>query len=572
MDQLLLRRRMLNMFRDEYIVFEDAEAERVCATNWGDGTHITKRDAAKVTADQFKTAFVNNTTIVNFDEFKYFTSITEMQGNANQWFSGCTALKKLSLPEKLATLNNNNVANGIFKSCSSLEEITFPNTLTRIGRNTFYTNSGASLAKANVPSVEWYTNVVFANHASSPFYNSTASTRGIYVNGTLVTHIIIPEGVTSLTIGFLYKNNTVTEITIPTTLTSTNTYSFHNASAISRVNISDLEKYLRISWNNTSGYPFVGNSSGGELYLNGQKVTSVTIPSTITEVKMHAFHRVRGITSLTLHNNITTIGLNAFTDGEFTQVTIPSSVTTIGNQAFSYCTNLTSITVPASVTSIGTEVFERCTSLADAYMYEDNANFRDLAYTTGTIVGNGTGTLYFDKNCTCGSATQGSLYFKRYVFNADLTLSGSINQYNPNATTGSNVLPIEEFRVKGNVTNTSTSTSSTVFQVNNNLVRRTNFAFAEIMGTFTTNGYFINSPDNMLAQGFIWHLGYNGIATTSGKIHASSAKVSKIYVGDGSSQAADQAVLDQYLADTNWAQYASKLDLWYNYNGTYKTS
>lgn len=43
-----------------------------------------------------------------------------------------------------------------------------------------------------------------------------------------------------------------------------------------------------------------------------------------------------------------------------------------------------------------------------------------------------------------------------------------------------------------------------------------------------------------------------------------------IYVGDGTSQAADQAVLDMYLADSSWASYSSKLDLWYNYTGEYK--
>jgi hypothetical protein len=60
-----------------------------------------------------------------------------------------------------------------------------------------------------------------------------------------------------------------------------------------------------------------------------------------------------------------------------------------------------------------------------------------------------------------------------------------------------------------------------------------------------------------MKQGGIMHLGYNGIAITIDKFAASSVistamgRISKIYVGDGSSQVADQAVLDLYLADTN---------------------
>lgn len=39
----------------------------------------------------------------------------------------------------------------------------------------------------------------------------------------------------------------------------------------------------------------------------------------------------------------------------------------------------------------------------------------------------------------------------------------------------------------------------------------------------------------------------------------------KIYVGDGSSATNDDAILADYLADTNWSTYSSRLDTWYNY-------
>lgn len=39
----------------------------------------------------------------------------------------------------------------------------------------------------------------------------------------------------------------------------------------------------------------------------------------------------------------------------------------------------------------------------------------------------------------------------------------------------------------------------------------------------------------------------------------------KIYVGDGSSAAHDDAILQAYLANTDWASLSSQLDTWYNY-------
>ncbi len=51
--------------------------------------------------------------------------------------------------------------------------------------------------------------------------------------------------------------------------------------------------------------------------------------------------------------NVTTIGSGAFFGSSISSVSIPSSVTDIGNSAFGNCTNLTSITIPQSVKTIG---------------------------------------------------------------------------------------------------------------------------------------------------------------------------------------------------------------------------
>ena len=59
---------------------------------------------------------------------------------------------------------------------------------------------------------------------------------------------------------------------------------------------------------------------------------------------------------------VTSIGDSAFFRdcNRMTSITIPNSVTSIGDNAFSDCYGLTSITIPPSVTNIGEAAFESC--------------------------------------------------------------------------------------------------------------------------------------------------------------------------------------------------------------------
>ena len=85
--------------------------------------------------------------------------------------------------------------------------------------------------------------------------------------------------------------------------------------------------------------------NGSDLYIQGNKITDLVIPGSVTSIGAYAFEGCSGLKS----------------------VTIPSSVTSIGDSAFSGCTGLTSVTIPSSVTSIGAYAFEGCSGLTNVY-------------------------------------------------------------------------------------------------------------------------------------------------------------------------------------------------------------
>ena len=162
------------------------------------------------------------------------------------------------------------------------------------------------------------------------YYNYKNST--IYSNLSLVTEIVIEEGVT--TIGaFAFICCGLTSISIPDSVV------------------------------------IIGNSA----FSGCKEMTSISIPNNVTYIGDHAFYGCSGLTNISLPDSITSIGKSAFDEcTRLTCINIPDGVTSIGNSAFRYCSSLTSIIIPNSVTSIGDGTFSNCKSLISINVDDNN--------------------------------------------------------------------------------------------------------------------------------------------------------------------------------------------------------
>ncbi len=95
------------------------------------------------------------------------------------------------------------------------------------------------------------------------------------------------------------------------------------------------------------------------------KVTSVTLPETITTIGKRAFTGCKSLNALTLPSGVTSIGDYAFNGcTSLSAMVIPEGVTTIGESTFRGCTILASVTLPEGITSIGKYAFYECKALA----------------------------------------------------------------------------------------------------------------------------------------------------------------------------------------------------------------
>ena len=139
----------------------------------------------------------------------------------------------------------------------------------------------------------------------------------------------------------------LTSVNIPSSVTEIGGSAFYNCSSLTSVNIPSSVTEIK---------------SG--VFSDCSSLTSVDIPSSVTEIGSWAFDDCTSLTSVNIPSSVISIGWGAFSGCTFlTSINIPSSVTKIYSSTFSGCSSLTSVNIPSSVTEIGESAFECCTSL-----------------------------------------------------------------------------------------------------------------------------------------------------------------------------------------------------------------
>jgi len=129
------------------------------------------------------------------------------------------------------------------------------------------------------------------------------------------------------------------------------------------------------------------------MFYDCNKLTSITIPNSVTDIESDVFDGCTGLNQIMVDSNNSNLSsldgvlfnkdrtsLIACPNGKTAQYTIPGSVTSIGSLAFIGCTGLTSIIIPNSVTSIEAGAFYGCKGLTSITIPSSVTSIEDGAF------------------------------------------------------------------------------------------------------------------------------------------------------------------------------------------------
>ena len=141
------------------------------------------------------------------------------------------------------------------------------------------------------------------------------------LDGEELESVVIPDGVTSIGNYAFYGCTSLVEFTDHTSNCTYESNCFTNCTSLTKINISDNEKWFRNTFTAESSNPL---KYAKNFYINNEVVDTMKVPSDLTTI-----------------GNYVLFGWNG-TTVDFGN----SAIETIGSYAFKDCTNLTNCNIP----------------------------------------------------------------------------------------------------------------------------------------------------------------------------------------------------------------------------------
>ena len=325
-------------------------------------------------------------------------------------FAGCKALRTITIPESVTTIGNS-----AFRGCTSLESVAIPESVTTIESSAFQyctsLESGAIPESVTTIEGETFYGCTSLESVAIPESVTTIGSYSFWRCTSLVS-VVIPESVTIIGNNAFERCVSLVSISLPSTLSSIGNNSFlecyklvdicNDSNFILSKGSTDfgrVAQYAENIYSSNSGSSilrFIETFEGKYIFakianeyclLSKYEIDGeVALPSSpliddkpVTDYSVynHAFYCNDRITTVTVPDSVTSIGDWAFCScTNMVSITLSESIVEISNFMLNNCSALESICIPESVTQINKFSFVGCDSLK-AVVFPNNLTYVD---------------------------------------------------------------------------------------------------------------------------------------------------------------------------------------------------
>ena len=192
---------------------------------------------------------------VNIPSTVYYNGTTYSVTEIGQYaFSQRSGMTSVTIP-----ISVTQIASEAFYNCSGLTSVTIPSSVTYIGAGAFWNCSGLSSVTILCSDVTMYEDTfsgcsnLQAVHINdlrdwckikfwaSPSSNPLCYAHHLFLNGTEISDLVIPDGVTSIGNKAFYNCSSITSVTIPSSVTSIDNNAFYGCSGLTSI-VSKIKK------------------------------------------------------------------------------------------------------------------------------------------------------------------------------------------------------------------------------------------------------------------------------------------------------------------------------------------